>query len=345
MSLIATIAEFQKYITIDGNTRIATLAPYITEAEEFFIIDLLGRAFYEEFHALYTDSVATVSPVPLSEENKKLLVYIQRCLAYYAQLQAIPHLTSTFGELGIRQHRAEDSDAAPRWLQEKLQFTALRNGDLHADKLLEFLETNASVLVYNTWFASTNNTKLSGFIVYSTAVASRHIDINFSRRIFLKLKTKIRDLETRVIPKLISAPQYSELVTQLTTGGPGIPTASNTKLIAKLEPIIAKRALYLALPFLRVSIGDNGLLMYSGTDELITRDQLASDSEIKILRAQLMDGELGYLSDEEELSQFLLDNVADYPLVAATTVHTGRPEPGPTWRTADPGPDDKFLAL
>jgi hypothetical protein len=325
--LITSIDELKKYIAIDENSNWATFSRFVDQAEQLFMVDLLGQAFYDEFLALYTNSVSN-APVALGADNLKLLPYIQKPLAFYTQLLAIPHISVSFGDMGIRQTRSEDSDAAPRWKEEKLQMNALKNGDIHADKLLEFLELNASVSKYNTWFASTANTKNSGFIIYSTAIASEYIDINNSRRVFMKLRNKIREIETRMVPKLISQDQYDEIVVQLKTGSL---TSNNNALLSKIEPIICKRALYMQLPFMKVQINENGIFVYSGTDDLFKPGQLASDSDIKIMRCQLMDEkEFGYLADEMELKNFILDNIDTYPLIKASGVYTSRPDPGPT---------------
>jgi hypothetical protein len=344
MSLITTIPEFKKYIAIDANTSMATLQPYIDEAEQMYIVPLLGQAFYDYYHPLY-QSYINLPNTALSTQNAKILPYIQRCLAYYTQLLAIPHLAITFGDMGVRQHRADDSDAAPRWLIEKLQFNALKNGDIHADKLLEFLEKNATAVAgnYEQWFAdAVANTRMSGYIVYSSAVASKHISINNSRRVYLQIRNKIRDIESRIIPKLIGKDQYDELVVQLQTGST---TDASKRLIEKLEPIISKRALFMQLPFMRVQVTEHGLFVYSGTDDLIILGQLATDADIKILRMQLMDEkELGYLADEDELRQFILDNISDYPLIKASAAYTVQPDPGPTWESKN-DPDNKFFSV
>lgn len=338
MPLITSIEEFKKYIPADMNMSIETLLPFIEEAEQLYMVDLLGKEFYEEYLALYLASGTTA----LSAQNKDLLPYIQRPLAYYAQLQSMVHLAVTYGDMGIRQHRAEDSDPAPRWLQEKLQFQALKNGDIHADKLLEFLEEEATTdNDYGTWFDSAANTARTGTIVFNTAIASQHIDINGSRRVFLKLRPKIREIEQRFIPKLIGQAQYDDLVTKLKDG---TTSAEDDALIAKLEPIIAKRALFMQLPFMRVQITDNGIFIYSGTDDLFKLGQLAGDAEIKVLRHQLMDSELGYLSDENNLRQFILDNIADYPLIASSGVYTVQPDPGPKWQPEN-DPNNKYFAV
>lgn len=344
MSLITTIAEFKKYIAIDANTSMASLQPYIDEAEQLYVIPLLGQAFYDAYHPLYLAYINAPNTA-LSAQNAKILPYIQRCLAYYTQLLAIPHLAVTFGDMGARQHRGEDSDPAPRWLQEKLQFNALKNGDIHADKLLEFLENNASAVAgnYEQWFAdAVANTRMSGYIVYGTVIASKHIPINNSRRVYLQLRNKIRDIETRIIPKLIGKEQYDDLVTQIKTGSA---TAANKTLIEKLEPIIAKRALFMQLQFMRVQINENGLFIYSGADDIFKLGQLATDADIKILKQQLLDeDEMGYLADENELRQFILDNIASYPLIKASPAYTVQPDPGPTWDSKN-DPDNKFFSV
>lgn len=344
MNLISTIEEFKQYASIDGNTNMETLQPFIDEAERLYLIDLLGQTFYDELVTAYTAANGDINATGFNVDLKKLFPYVQRPLAYYTLLLAIPQLTVTIGDMGIRQHRADQSDAAPRWKEEKLQIHCLKNGDIQADKLLEFLESNASVSRYATWFASANNTKMSGAIVYSSAIASKYISINNSRRVFLSIRNKIREIESRSIPKLIGKAQYDELVVQIKTGGVGIPTAANKELLTKLEPIISKRALYMQLPFMRAQVADGGVFLYSQTDEIF-KGLLASDADIKILRQQLMDGEFGYVADEEDLRQFLLDNIDTYPLVKATGVYTSRPDPGPTWRTPDPEPNDKYFAV
>lgn len=339
MALITSIEELKQYLAVDMNMSIDSMRPFIQEAEQLYLVELLGQAFYDDYTEKYLASGVTA----LSADQQKLLPYVQRCLAYYSQLQAMTHLSVTMGDMGIRQHRADDSDAAPRWLQDKLQFQALRNGDIHADKLLEFLETNATGSNdFQLWFSSTANTINSGNIVYNTAVASRHIDINNSRRVFLKLRPKIREIEKRLVPRLIGQDQYDDLVTKLKAG---TTTDAEKELIQKLEPIIAKRALFMQLPFMRVQITENGIFIYSGTDDIYKLGQLATETEIKVLRHQLMDaGEMGFLADEDLLRQFILDNIDDYPLIKASAAYTVQPDPGPSWAPAN-DPDGKYFAV
>jgi len=156
MALITTIAELKKYISIDDNVNLSTMQPFIDEAELLFIVDLLGSAFYSEFLAAYTANVA------MTGDNGKLLPYVQRCLANYTIMQALPQLATTIGDMGVRQFKADNSDAVPQWLLEKNQFNALKNGDIHAEKLLEFLEANATPNPTKTIWANLLTFNLDG---------------------------------------------------------------------------------------------------------------------------------------------------------------------------------------
>src|SRR5690606_8363341 len=123
------------------------------------------------------------------------------------------------GSSGIKQSFALNPQPAPRWKIRDLQASLVPKGDRFAAWLLEYLEENASPTKYGAWYADMDaNTRMSGLSVYSTTVASRYIDINQSRRLFLRLKKRIQQIESSYIRSLICGDQYAELVTQLQTG-------------------------------------------------------------------------------------------------------------------------------
>lgn len=341
MSLITTIEEIAKYVAIDENSSINNFQPYINEAEELYLKELLGDTFLQDLQTVYTTANGIIDDMP--DAYKALFPKVQKVVSYYTLLLAIPHLTVTIGNMGLRETASQESSvSAPRWKEEKQQFYYLKNGDIQADLLLSYLEETASDSQFENWFNSPYNTKRSGGIVYNATIASKYISINKSRRIFLALRGKLSEIETRGISKLIGLQQYNELVQQIKDG---TLSDKNKELILKLEPIISKRALYLQLPFMRVQIADNYIFLYSGSDDLFKLGQYASDADVKILRDQLMNGDYGFLADEQELKQYLLDNIDDYPLVKASGVYTSRPIPGPTWTTPEPDPGSKYLAI
>ncbi len=325
MSLFKTTAELKQHITLDVNTKFGTMAPFITDAENQFIIPIIGQPLFDEINAQYNGA-------GLDANNTLLMPYIQKPLAYYAQLLSLNEIAVTVGDQGIRDNIQGDySMPAPRWKQEKLELQILSKADRQADTLLEYLEGHATIAIYPLWFNNaTLNTKMSGVIVYNTSIASRYIEINNSRRIFLRLKKYIKDIEGSIIKKLVGKAQYDLLVAHLKAGGVAV-TANEASLIALLEPIVSKRALYIALPLMRVTIAGEtgGLFLYSGTDELLKN--LSKDVDIKAIQKQLREPDFGYESDEQELKQFINDNIANYPLIAASTAYTSKADPGPTY--------------
>jgi hypothetical protein len=346
MPLISIISEYKKYIAIDANTKLASLNPFRDEAEQLYLVDLLGQSFYDELNTAYAAAVVATPNDPfssLSAPNKLLFPLIQRALSYYTLLLAMPHLNVTVGELGTRQHRGEDSDPAPRWQQEKMLLSYLKSADTHADRLLSYLEANASVSNYATWFSGAFNTRRSGLIVYNTAIASKYIEINESRRIFKKLLPKIKDIEANYVVKQLGEAQYSEIVTQLKAGTLSV---NNKKLTDIIEPLVAKRALYLQLPLMRVQIDSGGVWLYSDVDDIRKKDFLSTKQDVENLRDHLKsENEFGFEHDEQMLNQYLMDNINTYPLVKASGVYTSRPDPGPTWTPADPNPENKFFVV
>lgn len=321
MILFTTIEEFKNYVAIDAQTDIDTLKPYIEEAQIEFMEDLLGETFLS---SLLTD----YNSVPAGEvtgDNLALLPYVQRPLAYYTMFLAIDILSVNVGDAGITETRGQNTDPAPKWKVDSLKLRSIGQGDKHAEKLLQFLERQASPSKYNAWYSSSANTTAGGLIVRTAAVATEHIDIDNSRRIFRRLKKRVREIESGLVKRLIGAAQYDEIVSQVKSDSL---TPGNETLVGYLKPIIAKKALYETMPSLRLTITENGLTIFSSNDTLVTKSA-ASKEDVKHLMHSLKDSESGYLADIEKLKQFIIDNITGYPAIEASTAFTSRPDPGP----------------
>jgi hypothetical protein len=313
MALFKTIDELRLHINIDVNMKFATMLPHIELAEMDFIIPLIGKDFYDEIHEAYN------AEPPLSPDLIALMPYIQRALANYAGFLGIEEIGVKVGELGIQQSTNINSHPAPMGKVTNLKLKYINAGDRAADLLLEFLEM-ASIIpegggeedrLYKTWYDSEYNTAISGAIVYKTAIAKKHIDIGDSRRLFLRLKKRIKDIEAVYVKRLICKDQHEEIIAQLRAG---TLTNPNKALVELLEPIIAKKALHGALPGLPVIITAEGLFIQSSNDGAVQKLQAAA-AEKTALQNDLKSGGFGYEDAEATLAQFLNENIADYPLI------------------------------
>jgi uncharacterized protein (DUF2164 family) len=334
MPLITTISEIKNYLAIDQNTEIDSLQPFINEAEILFIKPLLGTAFYDELVADYDPVLAN-----MTANNQLIMPFVQRSLAYYMAYLSINQMGVNFGDMGIQQQFGDNSQPAPQWKVDKLMLSYIQQADVHAEKLLEYLEANANDTdTYASWYTSTANTKNEGYMVNNTRIASLYIDINDSRRIFLRLKKRIKDIESNYIKRLICADQYNALVTQIKADSI---SAENEALIEKLRPIIAKMALYYTIPSLRISITDQGIMIYSSSDGIISK-QAADKDQIKHLLDSLKSEPFGFEADQREADEFIKDNIADYPLIAASDCYTIEVDPGPSWQVENSADNKHF---
>jgi hypothetical protein len=307
MALFKTTAEFAKYVKIDINMKFDKLKPYIDDAQEKYLTPLLGEQFYQEIVNFYDG----VTPPPRAD-NDLVMPYIQRTLTFYSLFVMGDDMGVNIGDLGIQQSFNLNSQPAPYNKVANLKWKYIVTADRTADSLLEYLEANASLTKYAAWFNDPKaNTAKSGLIVYKTSIASRYIDINESRRVYLRLRKRIRDIETTYIKRLLCADQYDEIIAQLQSGNV---SDANQTLIDKLAPYISKKALFLSLPSLTISVEPEGLMIYSSNDSVVSKEA-ASIEEKKILAASLKEGDFGFAHDEQEIISFLNANIETYPLI------------------------------
>jgi hypothetical protein len=327
MALIKTIDEIRKYVPVDANLNFETIKPGLEDAEEWFIKELLG-AFYPVLLASYTNGTdadgVNNSSGGMSADDYALLPVVQRCLVYYAMYLSIDSLGVNIGDAGIQQSNSANAQPVQRWKIQALKNEYITKADRFADKLLEYMEGKASNSIFAAWFTDASaNPALNGTIVYSTDIASKYIDINQSRRVFLRLKKRIKDIEASSIKNLICGVQYTELIEEIKNDDV---SDVNVLLIDLLEPYIAKKALYDTLPALRITITAEGIHLLSVTDSAIIQ-QPAGDKEIDRLMCSLRDGDFGFLANEDAIKTFISNNIANYPLIAESPCYSATPTP------------------
>jgi hypothetical protein len=316
MALFKTTKEFKTYIKVDANMRFQEgLLPYIEDATELFLEDILGKAFLDHLESAYQASTLTA-------EEQLLLPLVQRTLANYAMHQFMAQGAGvSFGDKGVQQQRGEFSDPSPQWKEKSLIKTTLKKADQYADKLLEYLENTSSPTVFQLWHLTDADPRLEGFLVYNTDTFNQEVDISGSRRLFLKLKRYIRQVEQRNVQNLVCSDQYQELVAQRKAG---TLTAANQALVDQLVPIICRQAMVLALPSLRILSSEDGIQTISSADGIDSR-ALAGDKEVKNLIDVLEGGPFGYKEKVQEIQEFIATNIGDYPLIEVSPCYTSRP--------------------
>ena len=336
--LFRSTAEIKNYLPIDAVTRFESFTPFIQDAEALFLMPLIGQAMYDILHADYTEN----DGVPAVDANADLLPYVQRSLAFYMAFLSVDQLSVNFGDSGITQTRSDNVEPAPRHKTDSLKLNYITMADLHAERLLAYLELTATDSVLNDWYDSSANTIADGRILRTARQASEFIDIDQNRRIFRRMKRRIKEVEEGLISQLIGASQYQEIVTQIKNDTLKGSTA-NLLLVEKLEPIIAKKALLETLPSIKVHLIQDGLTIFSSSDGVVQKSA-ATVEQVRSMVLQLSESDTGYKRDIEKLKQFMIDFIDNYPLIQQSTAYTDRPDPGPK-RSPNINPDQKFVSV
>ena len=102
------------------------------------------------------------------------------------------------------------------------------------DEMLQILEDNKNT--FTQWASSPAFSQLKNSFVYSTAVFDKFIDINNSRRTFMRLKPAIYQLELYSIPQVINTTLKNQLLEKYSTGA--ILTPLESQIIELLQGFI-----------------------------------------------------------------------------------------------------------
>lgn len=307
--------EIKKFIAINQNFEFGSIEPYITEAEEM-VASYLDESTYETLKSEYEAG-------NLSEPMVNLLPYVQRPVINYAYYLYIAIGSVHVTDAGINVSRSDRSEPAPQWKINKLEASFLAAGDKGLDKMLEFLEKNTGT--YPDWLNSEAYTELKGNFLQTAKEATKFININGSRRVFILLKTQISYVEEIIIQGLVCKDLYQTLKSGIMAGNL---SAENTALVEKLKPIVAVLSLKYAIPQLRLRITSSGIMVNSFSDGINSKDQ-ASDKQVSELIKDLSDKSQQYT---DHLKKFLEDNIGDYPLYANSECYTLKADPGPRHR-------------
>ena len=107
---------------IGANLDTNEVAPFILEAQDIYIQDILGGAYYDSL--CYTIYSATATPA-FSTADNIIVEMVSKCLAYWTVYEAIPHLTIKIRNIGVAQPQADNITSANmeqmRYIREEIK--------------------------------------------------------------------------------------------------------------------------------------------------------------------------------------------------------------------------------
>lgn len=123
------------YSPIPINYNYEDIRPFISVAEEIWIIPIIGRALYDEL-------IEQVSKNEITPENSTLLVKIYQLEAIAVLYEALPFVKSHISEVGITNGKSDNSDSISSTDFANLKNHLLTQIEVLKKMLKQFLETN-----------------------------------------------------------------------------------------------------------------------------------------------------------------------------------------------------------
>lgn len=307
MALITTVAELQPYVPMLAEFDMVVISPYIRAVERDTLKKIISPAQLASLQALYDASIAE-TPTPLNTIQAGLLDRCRVVVANLAAYKAIPVLGVNVSQNGIRINSTDTVKQAFEWQVEDLKSTYLAEGYNGIDDLLEYMEANAAT--FTGWAASSAYTEFKTSIIKNVATFNKYVEINQSRFLFTKLRTFLTRADI-TIRKTLYKELYDELKAELLADAV---SDANALLLEFIEPAVAYLSFAEAIPGLGLLIDEKGIHQYSTENSQTVRVLKPAEKAFISNQIELYKS-LGnsYLKD---LTDFLAENLTDYPLYA-----------------------------
>src|SRR4051812_29978099 len=187
---------------VSANYQFPDMEPFITLAEEKYIIDYISQEFYDELNDAYA---ATPSAEQLAAIRK-----LQFAIGYFSLLEAMPHLGLQIASAGVGLGNSDTTTQVPQWKEFQLVSSLASNGESFLDKALSFLETNKAD--YPTWATSDAYTISKELFINTAKELNIYVPIFQSRRAYLSLRPLIKDVQELTIVGTIGQDLYEDLI-------------------------------------------------------------------------------------------------------------------------------------
>lgn len=203
------------------------LDPFMQEAEDKFVIPILGQDFAETLAENYGN-----------EDQDKALLLATRITVKMGLFFALPHLSVRLDNGGLVRDESEGTKTAYGYQYRELLLSLQTRGTEAINALFKYLEAKADD--YPTWKAN-QAPKLRTQLLYSVDQFNEHYYIGEDYYLFTKLLPKIRAIENGLIKEILGADAYNELVTLVKTA---TPSADLDPVIDLCRAVIAPEAVY-----------------------------------------------------------------------------------------------------
>ena len=142
--LLVSEQRMKQWTSLDNNIRIDVLTPSILQAQDIYIQDTLGTAFYTRLKQGVIANDLTVN------ESAFLKDYVGPCLIQYALYLLLPSLKYKMVEKGILNGTSEETQPTTLDEMKYLRDSAMDTAEFYNKRMLEFLQDNPGMFALYT---------------------------------------------------------------------------------------------------------------------------------------------------------------------------------------------------
>jgi hypothetical protein len=216
-----TKSDLKKYLGSTTNFEVRDLEDAIEVVTNRYVLPYLSQA-----QLIVSDASTDNLHIVLMKVVKRAVINLAYAKDYMKFLLTAD--VSAVKDISTKETKASKED------KEYHRETFWLEGFASIDEMLQILEENQTT--FTQWASSTAFSQLKNSFVYSTAIYNRFVDINNSRRTFIRLKPAIYEIELQGTPQLINSNLKNQLLDKYITGT--TLTALEKRLIELLQGFI-----------------------------------------------------------------------------------------------------------
>jgi len=304
--LLNSLDDIKQYITVSVTSSFQSIEPYIKRAERKYIVPTISQPQYDEL-----DNGSS-----LSSKQEDALNLLQEATAFLAYYLYIPELQVHISDQGINIITSEHKKTAFPWQIQKLEEHWFTTGMDLLEEALILMENNRTE--FTKWENSDAFTIFRDHFIATADEFESIYPIQGSRRMFLKLKPIMKQVEEDAINPVLCDDLYDEVLKQIKDQNL---SSKNKKLLPYIKNAIVYKTIEQAIGELAVDVTPNGLTLTStmAQNENVKETKPANTGRLTAYQENAKNKADKYL---KQLKQYLNNKVDTYPLYKNSDCYT-----------------------
>lgn len=310
--LVKNIDELRAQVTVTADFKFVYLEPYLRKVQVEILHRFFGRNFINELADAHDANTAT-------DEQKELIDYLACALANLAFVKALPSMLVSMGASGIYQTEKNNEKPVYQWQKLEYENNHLESGWNAVGSGIEFCIENRLADGFEFWHESDAEKNAREFFAFNPAMFNQSYPIASSFRTFEALKPFMREVQKFNIKGLIGVSLCNEVTTQMQNQSLSV---HNQALLPYLRDALCNASIIKSIGRLNVKLDAEGMKVISvaGTGSDSYKNQQAAGIEVlEGLRKSAQEAANLY---EQQLVEFLYNNVNNYPLFKLSETYT-----------------------